>query len=96
MGRVIWKYQIEINDVVSIRMPQRAKILTVQTQYGHPCIWALVDPQMPDAVRLIQIAGTGHDLSKRSLGEYIGAFQIEDGQLVFHAFDAGELKQPKQ
>lgn len=40
----IYKYRIEVTDDQNIEMPVGAKILTVQTQNGVPCIWAMVDP----------------------------------------------------
>jgi len=89
MNQTIWKFNLRVDDVQKIAMPKEAKILTVQIQGELPCIWALVDPRNLDTNRIIQIAGTGHDLSKRIMGDYIGTFKY-DGFLVFHVFDGGE------
>ena len=37
-----------LDDVVEIYMPPGARILTLQTQFEQPCIWAVVDvPEVP-------------------------------------------------
>lgn len=45
MEKTIWKFQIKPNDIIKIDMPIGAEVLTVQTQYEQPCVWALVDPK---------------------------------------------------
>ena len=42
--KTIWKFQFENKGMFGLDMPKGAEILTVQTQEGIPCIWALVDP----------------------------------------------------
>lgn len=85
----IFKYQIEVSGLQTIEMHTGSRILSIQTQQGMPCIWALVNPSRPKVGRRIGIYGTGHNVSE-SVTEYIGTFQIEGGSLVFHAFDLGE------
>ena len=86
----IYKYPIEITDHQVIEIPKSAKLLSVQVQYGYPCIWAMVDTNWPIMKRHITIAGTGHDLSSRLMGKFIGTIQLSDGELIFHVFDGGE------
>lgn len=87
----VWKYPIpEFNeleeDCFTVQMPQYAEILTVQTQYGKPCIWALVDPAAPLTSRTFRVAGTGHGLVY-DLMKYVGTFQLQAGKFIGHVFE---------
>lgn len=93
MNLTIWKFPIDkITMETKIEMPIDAKILTVRIQNQVPTIWAVVDPRKVKVKRTIQIAGTGHELSERILGDYIGTIQEDSllGELVWHFFDGGE------
>jgi hypothetical protein len=82
----IWKYPLEISDVQSVSLPLGAEVLTVQTQGGNACIWALVDPkETRKEIRKVRIFGTGHNI-EGDAGQYVGTFQIANGRLVFHVF----------
>jgi len=84
----IFKYQIKVQDVVEIEMPQGASVLTVQAQYGVPCIWAIVDPEQPLETRHFRIFGTGQPIEIESaLNCYINTFQLLDGQFIGHLFE---------
>jgi len=85
----IFKYQVPIKDYCEIQMPKNTQILTFQSQYDIPCIWALVDPEQPIESRKFRIAGTGHEIKGKAL-EYIGTCQMMNGTLVWHLF---EIKQ---
>ena len=88
-GTTIWKFPLQTMDSQPVMMPQRAKILTVQAQHDEPCLWAIVNPNAPREVRMIDIVGTGHPMFE-DLGlerKYIGTFQLRDGDLVFHVFE---------
>ena len=84
MGEMsIFKYQVQITDYFAIDMPLGAKILTVQTQNGHPFIWALVNPEKPDEERrYFRVYGTGRPFYG---GKYIGTFQTPP--FVWHLFE---------
>lgn len=89
MDKVIFKYPLEVTDSQSVVIPIGAEILSVQTQNGHPCLWALVDPKADTEKRIVEIFGTGNLISY-GIGvsrKYISTFQLEDGLLVFHAFE---------
>jgi len=83
----IYKYPIRATDVQSVEMPEGAEILTVQTQNGDACIWALVNEDAPYKVRRIEVFGTGHQVSEEHKRKYIGTFQLRGGALVFHVFE---------
>ena len=86
----IWKFPFEVSDKVCIKMLVNAKILSVQVQYGTPCIWAICsDIELSSTIqekRLFSIYGTGHQHSKIK-GTFIGTFQMMEGSLVFHLFE---------
>ena len=84
----IYKYKLEVTDEQYIVMPAGAEILTVQTQFGQPCIWALVDiDETPcDIEYKFEIFGTGNPIDDDFEGKYIGTFQMAEGQLVYHLF----------
>lgn len=84
----IWKYQLEIDDVVTVQMPLGARILSLQTQDNIPCLWAMVNPTNPKERRYFLIVGTGHELPNSATeGTYIGTTQTHDGRLVWHVFE---------
>jgi len=84
----IYKYPFEVQGDVEISMPAGATILTVQVQGETPCIWAIVDPEQPIAVRRFRIFGTGHPLDiEPALSRYIGTFQLLGGRYVGHLFE---------
>jgi hypothetical protein len=55
-------------------------------KYGEPQIWALVEPDQPEAEVWFRIAGTGHPITD-DIKRYVGTFQIDRGSLVFHVFE---------
>jgi hypothetical protein len=90
MIRKIFKFPFPIGGEVEISMPAGSEILTVQTQGGIPCIWAVVDADAPFAARRLCVRGTGHQF-KGNEGKYIGTCQLDNGELVFHVFE--EIKE---
>jgi hypothetical protein len=86
MKKKIWKFPVSPNVPV-IEMPEGAEILTVQTQHGEPCIWALVNPAAKKEKRYFWVFGTGHNVPVEAERKYIGTFQLEGGALVFHLFE---------
>lgn len=85
MNVTIWKFSLPVRGEVELLMPIGAHILTVQMQYGEPCIWAMVNPDTILALRRFRIYGTGHPITQQ--GTYLGTFQIPDGNFVGHVFE---------
>ena len=84
----VYKYPIDVQDVVQVMMPKGARVLTVQEQHGRPCLWAAVDPSQPKLeMRTFRIAGTGHAIVDEIVDDYVGTIQMLDGRLVFHVFE---------
>jgi hypothetical protein len=89
MKKTIWKFQFEVADIFVIEMPKDAEILTIQSQNGNPCMWALVNPEEEKEERHFEMYGTGHDIYY-DMGvdrQYIGSFQMLSGDLIFHIFE---------
>lgn len=89
MAKTIWKFGLNTTDRQIVKMPAGSEILSIQTQAGEPCIWALVDPSAEKEDRVIEIFGTGHPIHY-DMGierKFIGTYQISGGVLVFHAFE---------
>lgn len=85
----IWKYEITPDDRVQIEMPEKAEILSVQVQKGIVCIWALVNTENKTETRCFEVFGTGHKVPV-DMGisrKFIGTFQMDGGDLVFHLFE---------
>lgn len=80
---VIWKYQFEIDDVVTLHIPATHVVLSIQNQDGFPTLWAMVDPQSEKVMETLYVYGTGHPI-KPANKNHIGTIQI-DG-LVWHIF----------
>lgn len=84
--KAIWKYGLKVDDRQVVKIPVGSEILTVQTQNGHPCLWVLVNPKEVGLGEItLRIYGIGHNIEHDNL-TYIDTFQINGGELVFHAF----------
>lgn len=83
----IWKYSLRIDGEQTLDVPEGAEALTVQVQNGTPCLWMRIDPAAPMTLRKIITHGTGHPVPETT-GRYVGTYQIDGGDLVFHVFDA--------
>ena len=88
----VYKYPIEIQDVVRVTMPKGARVLTVQDQHGRPCLWVAVDPSQSELEeRIFRIAGTGHPIVDEIVDDYVGTIQTFNGRLVFHVFEIRKI-----
>lgn len=89
MDRAIWKFSLGMDGFQFIEPPDGAEFLSVQPQGNGVCLWALVNPENVKHKRGIWIFGTGHTIAAGlDVGRYISTFQLNDGALVFHAFEA--------
>lgn len=88
--RTIWKYPLDVADRQSILMPGAARVLSAQTQRDGCFLWAVVEPDAPQRLIAVHIAGTGHPLpGDIDQFRYVGTMQISAGALVFHVFVNG-------
>lgn len=90
----IHKYGIPIDEEFSLQLPEGADILDVQVQNDTPYIWAMVDTEKPGEQRHFRVIGTGNPIKPFEVHKYrrgykhIGTFQMANGQLVWHLFEA--------
>ena len=84
--KTIWKFNVPVEDEFVIEMPIRAEFLSVQTQFGVPQMWFIVEPEKSKEPRRFRVVGTGHPMPEGSL-KYLGTFQVHEGSLVFHLFE---------
>ena len=85
----IWKFTLS-SSAPTIEMPADARILSVQSQFGDVCLWAMVDPDATKAVRQFRIFGTGQPISEPERPKrlsFIGTVQVSGGQFVWHVFE---------
>ena len=90
----VWKYPFETTDRFVLAMPAGAKPLCVQVQNGQPCLWAMVDPELPRVERHFAVSGTGHPFRVDGF-EYVGTYQLLDGRFVGHLW-AGPWEKESQ
>lgn len=92
--KAVWKFPIEATETQSISMPRDAQLLHVDVQGtgigAQPCLWALVDTDLPRVARLLGTVGTGHESGRIFGMPHVGSFLLGHGELVFHVFDLGE------
>lgn len=84
--KIIYKYEVPIHGGTLI-LPKGAQFLALQTQHNRPHLWFLVDHDeklTEEHVYLVVGTGTG-TVSK--LDTYLGTFQLNSGNLVFHVFE---------
>ena len=85
MSQTIWKFPLAVQDEQLIDVPKGSQILSVATQHGQLCVWAIVDPEAELLPHKFSVRGTGHAIVGDE-GTYIGTAQMAGGQLVWHVF----------
>ena len=86
--KTIFKYQIPVTGEFIVEMPTEAEVLTVQIQFGRPCIWVLVDPSKEEVEeRKFGFVGTGNPAPFLEIANYIGTVQQNQGGLIWHLFE---------
>jgi hypothetical protein len=84
----IWKYQIDVDDTVTIDMPQGATVLHIAPSSATGLLlWATVNPDAPTETRTFHVRGTGHPLG--NVGSHLGTVQA--GPFVWHVFEGGVI-----
>jgi hypothetical protein len=87
----VFKYSVEVKDVITVELPMHAKPLHFNVPNpddpkAQLFLWALVDPSKPLVKYKFRMAGTGHPID--TCGEYINTVILLRGTLVFHFFYA--------
>ncbi len=95
--KTIYKYKLDVNDSQIVILPKGAIILSIQTQHNMPVLWAEVDPAASKEAVMIEMFGTGHPIPESEGRHYISTFQMNSGDLVFHAYEyTGEINDRNQ
>ena len=87
MRKTIWKFEVPQKSKFQLQMPAGAKILSLQAQGGIGQIWAMVDPDAQLETRAFHQYGTGHEIKDAEALTFLGTYQMESGNLVFHVFE---------
>ena len=90
--RTIYKYtlqeideqEIKIHGLVDAKF--KDQVLKVESQNDIPCIWVMVDTDLPEELRHFSTRGTGHMCSGVHADDYLGTYQLYNGDLIFHVF----------
>ena len=81
----IYKYTID-SSTEYISMPKNAKILDIQYQKSILTLWALVNPDNKQELRVFKIYGTGWDITNLESLNYLKTVQ-DMNNLVWHVFE---------
>ncbi len=84
--KTIHKFPFPIKDVVTLQLPVGAIMQCVNVQQRRPCLWAVVDSEMPLTERVLEIYATGQLMSE-SPKVYVGTIMVDDGLFVFHVYE---------
>lgn len=86
MAKTVWKFELQTTDDQVLKIPSGAQFLKLDTQYGNPVFWMLVDPDNEKLDLKVRIVGTGNPANIGNTFWYMGSYQLSGGALVFHAF----------
>lgn len=89
MKKVIWKYELAVKDIQDIEIPHGSILLSVQVQFGVPCLWALVfDTAAEKEVIRLRTIGTGNEILDEDFNpkDFLGTYQMHGGAFVGHVF----------
>lgn len=86
MAKTIHKYQLKLGGVLSIPIPEEAKVLHFDNQYNAPVIWVELDASDQTVSRNFLVTGTGIELPAADL-EYIGTAIFNSGSLILHLYE---------
>ncbi len=70
---------------MELRLPAGATVLKFENQCEIPCLWAMVDTDLPEERRFFQILGTGSYVSENT--RFVGTALFEEDNLVLHLFE---------
>lgn len=80
----IYEYKLEFVDLQEVMIPDGSTILSVQSQGGNICFWAIVEPSLPLVTKKFRIFGTGHPMNEVP-NIFIGT--VQQGPFVWHIFE---------
>lgn len=91
--QVIYKYELRFLGDFNLEIPIGARVISIQNQHNKPIMWVLCDPKAEIESRKFRVILTGEKRKSSDLeGQFIGTFQLYEGDFVGHVF---ELTQPR-
>lgn len=87
--KTIYKYIIEITRQFAVKMPEGAKVIHVDEQFGKPFMWAMIDTNRPNTLHHFWVYGTGNEIPKDAAIVHVGSVITSRGSYVWHVFFAG-------
>jgi hypothetical protein len=94
MNVTIWKLALTVQDTTITSLPTCSDFLCINTQRQRvdgvtrdvPCIWFRVQDTDRMANYQISIVGTGQPANHTLCMQYLGTFQLLDGDFIGHVF----------
>lgn len=83
--KTVYKYQLELVDDQTIKLPVGFEILSIQDQRGKIEMWCLVDDLALKLDFKFKIVGTGHPIHFDK-SEWRHYSTVQKGELVWHIF----------
>lgn len=92
----VFKYNLEVTDEQTLKLPPGSRVLSVMNQRDNIVLYALVNPinnkNLTEDIS-IRIVGTGHDIDffipNPNLADgykFLGTISLHGGALMFHVF----------
>ncbi len=87
--KVIWKYELPVQGIRILKMPESAEILSAEVQRNKLCLWVMVESENKKVARFIEIIGTGNPIEEtlNVVRIFIDTIQLYGGDLIFHVFE---------
>ena len=87
--KVIYKYQLAVQEVQELELPANSKILSVQFQGEQLYLWAMVNKESGAAIHkhTIEIYGTGQDIENGVGNKRTHLATVQSQGFDWHVFE---------
>lgn len=87
-GRVIFKYQMPVQETFEMKLPKGAEIIRMTDQGGMFWLWAVVDTDQPDDVRKFHAFKCGGAIPRELQLTFIGMCAVfVQQELMLYIFE---------
>lgn len=86
MAKAVWKFPLGKDWNVTLKMPKRAEIVAVQSQFEEGMLWAIVNEENDSEDRRFVSVGTSEPFENEGK-KYVGTYQVSGGNYVIHVFE---------
>ncbi len=87
---IIWHYDIPLNEVVDLVLPQNATIFDLMLFQNLIRLFVLCDEDAPPQKRQILLLSKENYLEYPDV-QYLGTVSLIDGNIIFHVFENLEI-----